>query len=524
MNLFKKKNEEVSETSEKKINKALTNKNKGLSGEELKKRLKYGSLSMVFTVLVVAALLVCNILVETIAAKVPQMSIDTTDKQYFELSEESKEYIRTLDDYKIDITFIGDEYELMNATHYNKIITLAKKYTMYQTNIKVDFVDVDKDPTFSAKYDVVDFAKGDVIVSCGNRFRQLVESDFIYTKKDEEDGSTDYGDGSDTTEVKDYSLTAEYALSTAIMVVTASDNPQAVYITGHGEQMPEKLTSLLENNGYGVEEHANLLNEIKKDTNLAIIAAPSKDYTEDELKKLDEFLYNGGKYGKNVMYIADYTQPKLPNIEAFLADWGFEVGEGVVYESDDSIALAGNPQLTPLRFIDTSITLNAALKEVTAYGYYGRPTKISNVLDVNMENSVILQHTDTSKVGTASDEGFKKGEGESYPYVCMSRTTISKYSQNIDVIESSVLYVNSLGYFHSDLFSASYANADIAIAAIDSTLGRDNELLLPSKSLTSAALGITYDAANVVGVCVAVVIPVLLLAVCLFICIRRRLL
>jgi hypothetical protein len=224
------------------------------------------------------------------------------------------------------------------------------------------------------------------------------------------------------------------------------------------------------------------------------------------------------------MYIADYTQPKLPNIEAFLADWGFEVGEGVVYESDDSIALAGNPQLTPLRFIDTSITLNAALKEVTAYGYYGRPTKISNVLDVNMENSVILQHTDTSKVGTASDEGFKKGEGESYPYVCMSRTTISKYSQNIDVIESSVLYVNSLGYFHSDLFSASYANADIAIAAIDSTLGRDNELLLPSKSLTSAALGITYDAANVVGVCVAVVIPVLLLAVCLFICIRRRLL
>ena len=64
--MFKKKNEEVGETSEKKINKVRTNKNKGLSGEELKKRLKYGSLSMVFTVLVVAALLVCNIIVETI--------------------------------------------------------------------------------------------------------------------------------------------------------------------------------------------------------------------------------------------------------------------------------------------------------------------------------------------------------------------------------------------------------------------------------------------------------------------------
>lgn len=519
MNLFKKKNEEATEPSEKKFKKIRINKKEGISGEEVKKRLKYGSLSIVFTALVVAVLIVCNILVETIAAKIPQTVIDTTDKQYFELSDESKEYIQTLDDYKIDITFIGDEYELMSATHYNKIITLAKKYTMYQRNIKVDFVDVDKDPTFSAKYDVVDLAKGDVIVACGNRFRQLCESDFIYQK--EEETGTDYEDDT-ATDISDYSLTAEYAFSTAIKVVTASDNPQAVYLTGHGEQMPEKLTGLLNSNGYTVEEHKSLLTDIKEDAKLAIIAAPSKDYTEEELKTLDEFLYNGGKYGKNVMYIADYTQPKLPNIEAFLADWGFIVEDGVVYESDDSLALAGNPQLTPLRFIDTSITLNAALKEVTAYGYYGRPTKIANVLDVSMENSVILQHTDTSKVGTASDEGFKKGEGESYPYVCMSRTTISKYSQDIEILESSVLYVNSIGFFHNDLFSASYANADIAIAAIDSTLGRDNELLLPSKSLTSAALGITYDAANVIGAIAAVVIPVLLLLTCLVICIRRR--
>ena len=528
MSLFKKKNNDeenllVAET-EKKSKKILTNKKDGTSVAEFKKRLKYGSLSMAFTVIVVAVLIVCNILVEVIAAKIPQTSIDTTDKQYFELSQESKDYLKTLEDYEIEITFIGDKYELLSATHYNKIINLAENYVHYTPHLKVNFVDTDKDPTFSTKYDVVDLAKGDVIVSCGNRFRQLIESDFIYTKKDEDDGSTIYDDGSDETQVSDYSLTAEYALSTAIMVVTASDNPQAVYITGHGEQMPEKLTSLLENNGYGVEEHTNLLNDIKEDAKLAIIAAPSKDYTEEELKKLDAFLYNEGKYGKNIMYIADYTQPKLPNIEAFLADWGFIVEEGVVYESDDSLALAGNPQLTPLRFIDTSITLNAALKEVTAYGYYGRPTKIADVLDVSMENSIILQHTESSKVGTANDEGFKKGEGDSFPYACLSRTTISKYSENIDILQSSVLYVNSLGYFHNDLFSASYANADIAIAAIDSTLGRDNELLLPSKSLTSAALGITYDAANVVGVIVAVVIPVLLLIVCLVICIRRRLL
>lgn len=524
MNLFKKKNkeEEILFGSEKKYKKARTNKKDTVSGAELKKRLKYGSLSVVFTALVVAAIVVCNILVESIAAKFPETSIDTTDKQYFELSQESKDYLKTLEEYEIEITFIGDKYELMGYSHYNKIITLAEKYVQYTPHLKVSFVDIDKDPTYTSKYDIVDYATGDVVVSCGNRFRQLGQDDFIYKKEDESTGSSMYDESTTTDDITDYSLTAEYALSTAIKVVTASDNPQAVVLEGHGEQMPEKLTSLLQSNGYTVEIQTNLFDEIKKDARLLVIAAPTKDYTEDELKKLDEFLYNGGKYGKNVMYIADYTQPKLPNIEAFLADWGFIISDGVVYESDDSLALAGNPQLTPLRFIDTSITLNSALAKVTAYGYYGRPTKLASVLDANMENKIILQHTETSKVGTASKDGFKKGEGESYPYICMSRTTLSKYSENIEVMESSLLYVNSLGYFHNDLFSTSYANADIAIAAIDSTLGRDNELLLPSKSLTSAALGITYEAANIIGAIAAVVIPVLLLLVCLVVCIRRR--
>ena len=525
MNLFKKKNndEAAAAASEKKHKKIRLGKKTVVSGEELKKRLKYGSLSMVFTVLVVAAIVVCNVLVEAVAEKIPQTSIDTTDKQYFELSDESKDYLKTLEDYEIEITFIGDRYELMTYTHYNKIVTLAEKYVQYTPNLKVSFVDIDKDPTFASKYDIVDYAEGDVIVSCGNRFRQLCEDDFIYIKEDESSGTSMYEDSTETSqEITDYSLTAEYALSTAIKVVTASDNPQAVVLEGHGEQMPEKLTTLLESNGYTIETQTNLFDDIKEDAKLLVIAAPTKDYTEDELKKLDAFLFNEGKYGKNILYIADYTQPKLPNVEAFLADWGFEVGEGVVYESDDSLALAGNPQLTPLRFIDTSITLNSALSKVTAYGYYGRPTKISSKLEYNMENTIILQHTESSKVGTADDEGFQKGEGESYPYVCMSRTTYSKYSQDIAVLESSVLYVNSLGYFHSDLFSTSYANSDIAIAAIDSTLGRDNELLLPSKSLTAAALGITYEAANVIGTIATAVIPVSLLLACLIVCIRRR--
>lgn len=62
-----------------------------------------------------------------------------------------------------------------------------------------------------------------------------------------------------------------------------------------------------------------------------------RDYSEDELKKIDRFLDNNGKFGKNVMYVADTSQPEsLPNLDAFLAEWGIKVNPGAVYETDSS--------------------------------------------------------------------------------------------------------------------------------------------------------------------------------------------
>lgn len=491
----------------------------GLSRGELKKRLKYGSLSVVFTALVIAAIVVCNILVDLVASKIPAVNIDTTDKQYYELSDESIEYLKTLEEYEIEIIFIGDEKQLLKDQYYNKILKLAEKYKMYTPNLDISYMDIDKNPGFAADYDNIELTLGDALVVCGDRYRQLTSGDFIYTEDENENGN--YYGTTDSSTVN-YSLTAEYALSTAIMVVTASDNPKATVITGHGEQELAKLVRLLENNGYEVNSQS-ILKELDYTSNLLIIAAPTKDYSETDLKKLDDFLFNNGKYGKNVMYVADYTQPVLPNLEAFLHDWGFEISSGVVYESDESLAYANMPALNTLRFIDANLTLDSAFADVSAFGYYGRPAKIANVLDVNMENSIILQHTETSKVGNATANGFEKGENEAYPYIAMARTTLSKYSEEIEVFQSSLLFVNSIGFFEDELFEKSYsANPDVTIAAVDSMLGRDDVLLIPSKSLTAAALGITYAQANIIGSIAAVVIPVSLLVACLVVFIRRR--
>lgn len=490
----------------------------GLTKTELMRRLKYGSLSTVLTIVFIIAVILANILVQTLAYKIPGFTIDTSAYKYYELSDESIEYLGTLDDYEIEIIFIGSKQDLRNHIYYSKICALAENYEKYAENLKVSYVDIDKNPGFTANYDNIELTDGDALVVCGNRYNQLTSADFLYAESDEEDGSAD---SSTDTSAKEYSLTAEYALTTAIMVVTASDHPQATIITGHGEKELEKLETMLKNNGYDLNRQS-IFSEINYDSDILIISAPTKDYSEDDLKKLDDYLYNNGKYGKNVIYVADYTQPVLPNLEAFLYDWGIELESGFVYETDNELVYAGNPGITNLSFIDPNLTLSAAFAEVTACGYYGKPAKIANKLDIDMENTIILQHTETSDIGTATSDGVE-GKDKLYPYVAMARTTHSRYSQDIEIMESSLLFVNSTGFFEGVLFERDYfANADITIAAIDDLLGRDNTFLLPSKNLTPAALSISYDQANLIGSIAAIVVPVLILIACLIVYIRRR--
>ena len=512
-------NTEAADSSESKVQKFKKERESGKVGAsraERLRQLKYGSLSVVFTVIVIAAIVLCNVLITFAAEKFPALSIDTSANQYYELSEESIEYLGTLDDYSIKVIFIGSKSTLMSDKYYSKVTTLAEKYEQYAKDITVSYVDIDKNPGFAADYDDAELTTGDALVICGNRYRQLTAGDFLYASEEDQQAAQQA-----ETEVE-YSLNAEYALTTAIMVVTASDNPQATVITGHGEKELPKLNTLLENNGFTVGSQS-ILKDFPAESDLLIIAAPTKDYSEEDLKKLDDFMYNGGEYGKNVFYIADYSQPVLPNLEAFLYDWGIILEEGVVYESDDSVAIASKPYLNRLSFIDPNLTLSAALAEVTAYGYYGRPAKIANTLDVSMKNEITLQHSETSKVGKATEDGFLKGDGEAYPYVAMARTTLEKTSSDYTALESSLIFANSVGFFEDELFERAYsANSDVTMAVVDAVLGRGNNLLLPVKSLAASALGITYETANVIGAVAAIVIPVILLVACLFVYIRRR--
>ena len=65
-----------------------------------------------------------------------------------------------------------------------------------------------------------------------------------------------------------------------------------------------------------------------------VIAAPSKDYTDDEIKKIREWMNNGGNLGRNLAVFVNY-QADCPNLYEYLnVDFGIEVTNNIIIETD----------------------------------------------------------------------------------------------------------------------------------------------------------------------------------------------
>ena len=50
---------------------------------------------------------------------------------------------------------------------------------------------------------------------------------------------------------------------------------------------------------------------------ILVLPAPKTDLTMDSIQKLQDFMYNDGNLGKQLVYIADYTQSSTPNLTLF---------------------------------------------------------------------------------------------------------------------------------------------------------------------------------------------------------------
>lgn len=294
--------------------------------EKLKSpRFRHGAIASLITVGGIVLLILLNVVVSLLTERFPSLNLDMTDTGKNTLSQTAVDVASSVtEDTRIYILGAEDEVkdDLLYSAYgitYSQVDTLAKKFAELNRNIRMEYVDLDATPGFASKYPDETLRTGSVIVQTPIRYRLLTVDDLF-----------DFDERTYTAYTK-----VDSALSTAIYQANLKELPLVAIASGHGELLnTASFEQVLTENGFEVTSFSPMTEEVPAGAQILFLPTPTADYTTAEIEKLEAFLKEGADRGILISFYL--SQGKLPNLSAFLKDWGIGVTDNVVLESDAS--------------------------------------------------------------------------------------------------------------------------------------------------------------------------------------------
>lgn len=309
-------------------------------GNGLKRKLRYGSASVGFCALVIAAVILLNVVfgalcsgrlwfidMTPLAKKAPSThyTLSSVAEQMVGEAIASANANRGEDGepVKVDIIFCNDpdmlcKSELMRYVYY----TALQIEKAYPDTVTVSTRDVWNNPSSVDEFRTNSYSsiqQSNVIVASGTEFRiYSYRSFFTY---------------SDLQDAEPWAYEGEKTFVKGITAVTRAESPICALTVNHGEPFAteegraqySEFLNVLDNAGYQTVFLDLEKQEIPENCRLIVTFDPQKDFVTDfyggtvsELKKLDGFLDKAYSF----MVFADADTPKLRNLEGYLEEWG----------------------------------------------------------------------------------------------------------------------------------------------------------------------------------------------------------
>jgi len=270
--------------------------------------------------MLILAVILINAIFGALGEKV-QLKYDLTENAIYKLDRQSISLLESLDK-KINIYIMAVRRNFTGSAYLTQAYNILEQYPRYSANLSLTFVDYAADPTFAAGFPGRQLEVGSILVVGDDGIRQLKLADLFNFTLSRDGASMVIG-----------SSRAEEAITGAIMEIVTGEVVRAALLVGNGAKKPAAFLSMLKDNNYDVVEINPFAAEIPDDASVVFLFGPGTDYTEYEIDKIDDFLYNNGNYGKTLFYTADSSSPTLPRLESYLAEWGVSVEDGAVYET-----------------------------------------------------------------------------------------------------------------------------------------------------------------------------------------------
>ena len=436
------------------------------------------------------------------------LTLDLTASKMYSISQESYEVMDGLKD-DVSITVLMDKDDLGSSDYGRYVRILMEKYDEYSDRISLDYIDPYKNPSaieqFAARSDSV--AEGSIVVECGDQMRVLNLIDFYDTESDSTSGYTYVS-----------SFRGESTLTSALLAVTSEDTPHAYILRGHNESVSTSFSTMLESSGYAVDTLTLAEKEIPENASLLILSLPQKDYTEDEINMLDDYVKNGGDL---LVFDGTESPTDLDVLYSYLKEWGITVQPEMVIDQEYNIsddryvlaALSGSTVNDALSAVSDQVIVAPDAKPLVL--------KLSDrVTDREVESLLTTRETAYSRAieSDTTYDSYDKQDGDTdgpFDLAALAEYTGNDEGGQIMVCSSALMMTDQL------MQSSSLLNSDFLRNTISSVQPEVELLSIDSKSMSAEPLTLSATATYIVFL-ILLFIPLVLFGYAILIFFHRR--
>lgn len=481
------------------------------------KHFKYGSMSVLLSVIFVVAIVLINVIATVLTEKF-NVKADLTDASIYSIEDSTAEYIKSISE-KVTITVTSTESDFTGGgAYYVQTNEILKKIANLNENITLNYLDILSNPSFSAKFTET-LTAAQIILQCETTNRYKIVSYNEYLTITYNQTALQYG----MQQIDSVEGNCEASVTSALMSVTNADPTKVAVLTSYGESANAVMTNLLQTNGYEVENvDISLKESLSDDYDFVFIFGPTSDYKNEDITKIETWLDNGGKFGKNLLYFASTSLGKSPNLDAFLAEWGLIVGSGTLYQTSTDYAYESAPEYMILNVPETNFSEFGNSNVV--YGVNIRPVSAKWEGYSNMETTVLLNAYDGAVIKPADAESSWKpsANDEKGAYGCAVASTKTRF-EGTDPISSRIFAFGSMEMLSSSFLTANQANnAKLMMNIFNVTSGKEDGIYIAPKSFDMTTFEITATQKNVMVAIFIVIIPIVIIILGIVIWARRK--
>ncbi len=293
---------------------------------------RYGTLALVSVLVFVGILSAVNYI-----ASRQNKRWDFTANQVYSLSDQTIKVIQGLDA-PVKMTVFDRELALDG---YRDRLDV---YSYHSSNVTTEYVDPEKNPLRAKAAEIQSL--GTIVIEYKDRTERVTNSD-------------------------------EQAIANALIKAVTGEAKKVYFTQGHGEKDTASsdrtgysaISSALTSDNYTVDKVVLVqAREVPTDATVLVIAGPQTDFLPPEIDAIKRYVAKGGKVLAMVDPPQDFADKTgLPVLDAFLREWGFNVGSNVVIDGSGIGQLLGTDASVPVAASYPSHPITTNFQLMTAF-------------------------------------------------------------------------------------------------------------------------------------------------------------